>query len=58
MSDMDEKEDQDHARTDPRVALIQSYTLKAFKVTKLATFLIRHKKYLVSFRLDKTSGQK
>ena len=55
---MDEKEDQDHARTDPRVALIQSYTLKAFKVTKLATFLIRRKKNLVSFRLDKTSGQK
>ena len=38
MSDMDEKEDQDHSRTDPRVALIQSYTLKAFKVTKILAF--------------------
>lgn len=32
IADVQEKEEDTNARTDPRTSLIQSYTLKAFKV--------------------------
>ena len=40
MADGEEKEETEHSRVDPRVALIQSYTLKAFKVVYFAGYCL------------------